>query len=399
VPTLIRLNRDLRIDFFRGIALWCIFIDHLMIGNLRLITLKQYGFCDAAEIFMLLSGILAGLTYERCWIRDGLLGARLKMLRRVFAIYRTHVITYLLFLVEVGILIGLLKPHGFLEFLYLDRLSDHPVRSIVSAVLLRDQPRFFDILPLYVLFLLLLAVILPLIRRPRLLLACSVALYAATRIFHLELSGTEGWYLNPLAWQVIFMIGVTAPHILEAKRYWRGWDVLAVSFSLFSLLESHVPHLVNRVPSALLIHHELDKTVLHPFRILCILSWAWLAWRYIPGTAQWLRSRWARPLVLLGQHPLEVFATSILLSVLGSAFLVIDRGPVSQFLVQALGTLALVASAAIFALSASASQKSRAGSRVTGEPESMREEKLVAVYSSKGQPYRAGLVLESEGID
>ncbi len=379
MPTLIRFNRDLRIDFFRGIALWCIFIDHLMIGNLRLVTLKQYGFCDAAEIFMLLSGILAGLTYERCWTRDGLWSARLKMLRRVFAIYRTHVITYLLFLVEVGILVGLLKPVGFLVFLYLDRFSDHPVRSIVNAVLLRDQPRFFDILPLYVLFLLLLAVVLPLIHRPRMLLTGSVALYGATHLFHLELSGTEGWYLNPLAWQLVFMIGVTAPQILKAKKYWRGWDVVAVLFSLFSFLESHVPHLVNYVPSALLIHHELDKTGLHPFRILCIMSWAWLVWRYIPSTAQWLRSRWAQPLVLLGQHPLEVFATSILLDVLGAAVLVVNRGPVSQFLVQTLGTLALIASAAVFALSAAASWKSRAASPVASEPESVREEKLVAV--------------------
>jgi hypothetical protein len=379
VQTLIRHNRDLRIDFFRGIALWCIFIDHLMIGKLRLITLKQYGFCDAAEMFILLSGILAGIAYQRTWTRDGLLAARLKMVRRAVAIYRTHVITYLLFIVLVGAVLGTLNPHGFLEFLYLDRFSLHPVRSIMNAVLLRAQPRFFDILPLYVLFLILLSVVLPLIRRPRLLLGGSVALYVATRAFHLNLSGTETWFLNPLAWQVIFMIGATAPYILKAKNYWRGWDWLAVGFSLLGLAETHVPHLVNLVPSALLIHFEPDKELLHPLRLLGILAWAWLAWRYIPARAAWLQSRWAKPVVLIGQHPLEVFASSILLSVLGAALLAAYPGWTSQFLVQGLGSLALVASAVVFAFSASDNQKDRTRSRVTIAPEPTHEETLVTV--------------------
>jgi hypothetical protein len=380
VQTLIRHNRDLRVDFFRGIALWCIFIDHLMKGNLRLITIKQAGFCDAAEIFILLSGILAGTAYSRTWARDGLWSARFKILRRVFAIYRTHVVMFLLFIAEVATVCGVLNPPYFLDFLYLDQFSVHPIRGIMDPILLRAQPRFFDILPLYVLFLFLLAIVLPLVRRPRLLLGCSVALYVAANVFHLALNGAETWYLNPLAWQVVFMIGVTAPHILTAKNYSRGWDWLAALFSLFALLESHTPHFVNRVPSALLIRSELDKTMLHPLRILCIMAWAWLAWRLIPATARWLRSRWAQPLILLGQHPLEVFASSVLLSVLGEAVLVSHPGATSQILVQSLGSLALLASAAIFALSAATRQKSRATIPVPTQPEpTTPQPELVAV--------------------
>jgi hypothetical protein len=378
VQTLIRYNRDLRIDFFRGIALWCIFIDHLMIGNLRLITLKQYGFCDAAEWFILLSGILAGIAYERSWTRDGLLSARLKIARRAFAIYRTHVVIYLLFLVEVGIVTGLLHPAGFLEMLYLDQPGARSVPGIVNAILLRDQPRFFDILPVYVLLLLLLCVVLPLVRRPRLLLGGSIALYVVTNALHLALKGTENWFLNPLAWQLLFMIGVTAPYILKAKNYWRGWDLLAALFSLFGLLETHVPHLAHRVPSALLLHFEPDKTMLHPLRIVSVLSYAWLAWRYIPASAQWLKSSWAKPIVILGQHPLEVFASSILFSVLGDALLAAYWGRTSQILVQALGTAALVAAGAVFAMSASANQQDRKA-RIVSEQKRDRESNLVSV--------------------
>jgi hypothetical protein len=384
VQTLIRHNRDLRIDFFRGIALWCIFIDHLMVGNLRLITIKQYGFCDAAEIFILLSGILAGTVYQQSMNRDGLLAARLKILRRTFAIYRTHVIMFLLLIVEVGILLGSLNPPGLLDLLHFSGFSAHPLRAILNAVLLRGQPRFFDILPVYVFFLLALSVILPLIRWPRLLLGGSVALYVASRAFHIDSNRwTQNWFLNPFTWQVIFVIGLTAPHILKARKYWRGWDWLAGLVSLFSLIESHTPHFVGRVPSVLLMNFEPDKEMLHPFRLLCILSWAWLAWRYVPGTAKWLKSRWAKPIILLGQHSLEVFASSVLLSVLGGAVLVIHPGSISQLLVQSLGTLALVGSAALFALCASANKKGRARSRVLSppepEPETTPQPELVAV--------------------
>jgi hypothetical protein len=119
--------------------------------------------------------------------------------------------------------------------------------------------------------------------------------------------------------------------------------------------------------------------MLHPLRILCIMAWAWLGWRFVPATARWLRSRWAKPLVLLGQHPLEVFASSVLLSVLGEAVLVSHPGSTSQILVQSLGSLALLASAAIFAVTASTKQKSRAPSPVPSQPEQTPQPELVAV--------------------
>jgi hypothetical protein len=350
VQTLIRQNRDLRIDFFRGFALWCMLIDHLIKGWLRAITLKEYGFCDGAELFVLLSGISAGIVYHRAMVRDGLGVAWLKIARRIATIYRTHLIMFMLFVAEVGILVVWLNPPSFLEFLALDGFSTHPFRSIMNAVRLGTEPKFFDILPLYIVLLFLLGVTLPLIRWPRLLMGGSVFLYVAARVFHLNLGPlTENWFFNPLAWQVIFMIGVTSPYVLKAKNYWRGWDWLAALFSLFSLFESHARHLESHVPAALLIHFDVDKPAVHPFRLLAIVSLGWLAWRYIPATADWLRSRWAEPLVLLGQHSLGVFSSSVLFAVLGEAILFTRPGWISQILVQSLGSLALVAVAAVSA--------------------------------------------------
>ena len=366
MQTLIRKNRDLRIDFFRGFALWCMFIDHLITSWLRAITLREYGFCDGAELFVLLSGISAGIVYERARIREGLGAAWLKILRRMAAIYRTHLIMFMLFIAEVGILVGWLNPPSFFNFLGLDPFRGDSFRGVINAVLLRAEPKFFDILPLYVVLLFLLGVVLPLIRWPRLLLAGSLLLYAATRGFHLSLGMlTDGWFFNPLAWQAIFMAGVTAPYILKRKNYWRGWDWLAGLFSLFSLFESHAKHLAHRVPAALLLGFEVDKPSVHPFRLIAIVSLAWLAWRYIPATADWLQSRWAAPLVLLGQHSLGVFSSSVLFAVFGEAILFTHPGFVSQVLVQGLGSMALVVVAAV---SGWMSHKNRAAGRPAASP-------------------------------
>jgi hypothetical protein len=380
VQTLIRQNRDLRIDFFRGFALWCMLIDHMIKSWLRGITLKEYGFCDGAELFVLLSGLSAGIVYHRVMVRDGLGAAWLKIARRIIAIYRAHLILFVLFIAEVGILVAWLNPPSFLQFLTLDRFSAQPFRSVVNSVLLGSQPKFFEILPLYIVLLSLLVVTLPLLRWPRLLLGGSVSLYVATRVFSLGLgSWTAPWFFNPLAWQVIFMIGVTSPYILKSRSYWRGWDWLAVLYSLFSLFESHTKHLNGHVPAALLIHFEVDKSAVHPFRLSAIVSLGWLAWRYIPATANWLRSRWAGPLVLLGQHSLGVFSSSILISVFGEAILFTHSGWISQILVQGLGSLALVGVAAVLAWNSNNNRADGHATAVSGIGGAVRKSPLLVV--------------------
>jgi hypothetical protein len=380
VQTLIRQNRDLRIDFFRGFALWCMLIDHMIKSWLRGITLKEYGFCDGAELFVLLSGLSAGIVYHRVMVRDGLGAAWLKIARRIIAIYRAHLILFVLFIAEVGMLVAWLNPPSFLQFLTLDRFSAQPFRSVVNSVLLGSQPKFFEILPLYIVLLSLLVVTLPLLRWPRLLLGGSVSLYVATRVFSLGLgSWTAPWFFNPLAWQVIFMIGVTSPYILKSRSYWRGWDWLAVLYSLFSLFESHTKHLNGHVPAALLIHFEVDKSAVHPFRLSAIVSLGWLAWRYIPATANWLRSRWAGPLVLLGQHSLGVFSSSILISVFGEAILFTHSGWISQILVQGLGSLALVGVAAVLAWNSNNNRADGHATAVSGIGGAVRKSPLLVI--------------------
>jgi hypothetical protein len=342
MQTLIRPNRDLRIDFFRGVALWCMFIDHLIRGWLRAITIMRYGFCDSAELFVLLSGISAGMVYGGMVARKGLPAARRRLLSRCVVLYRTQLIMLAVMLVEAALLYKWLRPPTFLEFNRLEGFTTEPLRNLLRCMAMIDQPRCLDILPLYLVLLLALCAVLPwTIRWPRWTLALSFALYAGTRIFHWHIPGVAASF-NPFAWQLLFFTGVVARHVFTAKQNWRTLDIAASFFTAFGLLESQASHLARLIPAPIWLHLSIDKPDLHPLRLLSILSFCWLGWRYTPAAAKWLRSRWAAPLVLLGQHSLPVFVVSVFMDLAGQAWFMVHTDLLSQIVVQGVGSVLLV---------------------------------------------------------
>src|SRR5258708_34584938 len=84
--------RELRVDLFRGLALWLIFIDHVSPDVLSWFTIRSYGFSDAAEIFIFISGYTAAFVYGRAMFESGFVIASARILRRVWQIYAAHVL-------------------------------------------------------------------------------------------------------------------------------------------------------------------------------------------------------------------------------------------------------------------------------------------------------------------
>src|SRR5260370_16875115 len=92
------VERDLRLDFFRGLALFSIFVDHVPNNLLAQFTLQSAMFSDAAEVFILISGYTAGMVYCRAMDRQGLLVARVRVYHRVWQLYVAHVFLFMLFM-------------------------------------------------------------------------------------------------------------------------------------------------------------------------------------------------------------------------------------------------------------------------------------------------------------
>src|SRR5262245_7303716 len=75
-------ERELRLDLFRGLALWLIFVDHLPANILTWFTIRNYGFSDATEIFIFISGYTAAFVYCRAMLQSGFVIASGLILRR-----------------------------------------------------------------------------------------------------------------------------------------------------------------------------------------------------------------------------------------------------------------------------------------------------------------------------
>src|SRR5258708_32377757 len=141
--------RELRVDLFRGLALWLIFIDHVSPDILTWFTIRNYGFSDAAETFIFISGYTAAFVYGRAMFESGFVIATARILRRVWQIYAAHVLLFAILVAEVSyVAIGLEKPFYAKEMEILNFL-DQPGSAMVQALLLRYRPLNRDVLPLY----------------------------------------------------------------------------------------------------------------------------------------------------------------------------------------------------------------------------------------------------------
>ena len=87
-------ERELRLDLFRGMALWLIFVDHLPTNFLTWFTIRNYGFSDATEIFIFISGYTAAFVYGRAMLQAGFVVATARIMRRVWQIYVAHAVSY-----------------------------------------------------------------------------------------------------------------------------------------------------------------------------------------------------------------------------------------------------------------------------------------------------------------
>ena len=97
-------GRDLRLDLFRGIANWAIFLDHIPDNIVNWITTRNYGFSDAADLFVFISGYTACFVYARMMLERGFITGGTRLIKRVWQIYVAHVLLLVVYLAEIGYL-------------------------------------------------------------------------------------------------------------------------------------------------------------------------------------------------------------------------------------------------------------------------------------------------------
>jgi hypothetical protein len=344
-------ERELRIDLFRGLALWLIFIDHMSPDVLTWFTIRNYGFSDAAEIFIFISGYTAAFVYGRVMRESGFVIATARIMRRVWQIYVAHVFIVFVLLGEIAYVATTSANPFYSEEMHVLDFLRQPGVVLLQTLLLRFRPLNIDVLPLYVVLMFCLPVILWVMKwRADAMMALSVVLYALTWYFDWYLSAYPNgyWAFNPFAWQMLFVFGAWC----AVGGAWRMQRILSsritlwicICYLLFAFcvtLTWYFPQLSVLMPRRLeQWMYPIDKTGLDVLRFAHFLALAAITMRFVPKGSPVLESPWLRPLILCGTHSLEIFCLGVFLAFAGYYILLESgAGIVLHFVAAIIGTL------------------------------------------------------------
>jgi hypothetical protein len=330
--------RDLRIDAIRGVALLLITVDHIewFSGSslLQQFTLHGLSFCDAAEVFVFISGIVCGIVYSPVLETKGLGACQLKATRRAAYLYLANLLT----LWAIFTLVTLLAEFGIADkgSFHLRALLESPVDMLPNVVLQFYQPFAFDVLTLYCHLLLALPVFLSgLMKRPKVTWGVVMGLYLFAQAFPMinypifvsrfEVLSTRSRPFNHFAWFMLFFLGsafgnsysrgrrITIPHWLMAAAILTTAIIASMKLSV-----SHpgVVPLGARLSYVMEQFRDLgllSKSQLGALRLLAFFSLVVITMRLAPNTIDPKHHPISRAIVGAGQNALFLFCLSIIL--------------------------------------------------------------------------------------
>jgi len=321
-------QRDLRIDFFRGLALIFIFIDHIPDNKLAHFTLHSFGFADAAEVFVLLAGFSTVLAYAGTFETQGFQAGTARVLRRARDIYLWHFALLVLCGFGLTAIAYAVANPAYIEGLKLHIFAEQPLHALFLGATLINQPNLLNILPLYVMLLLAWTPLLLwlVVRAPLAAVGVSVAIWAIANVYSVNLPSyqhPEGWVFNPFAWQLLMTLGAVAARysLRNAVPFVPALVVLAAVYVAFAFLYAAPWTLIPGLEAHRLLPQDalgtIDRIYLSGWRLLNILALGYLVLVLVSADGSWLRQRWATAVGNCGRHSLQIFCLATVLSLAG----------------------------------------------------------------------------------
>ena len=348
-------TRDVRLDLFRGLANWAIFLDHIPHEVLGSLTTRNYGFSDAADLFVFISGYTAAMVFGKVMIERGCLAAALRLARRAFQLYAAHMAVVAVYIAVIAWVSREFRDPDDLNQFNVAVFMSMPLREFIQALALRYRPVNLDVLPLYILLLGTFAPALWLmIRQPSLTLIGSMAVYFAGRHFGWNLAASPSgvWYFNPFTWQLLFFLGawiaLGGAEAIQSVIRTRTVFWLAITYLAFACVVTMAindPDLGSLLPHWMLAPFDPnDKTNLAPYRVVHLIALAVVVTRFLRVDSPMLQWRSLAPLIVCGRNSLQVFCIGIVLSFCAHAAIELSLNAlVVQISVGAAGILLMTA--------------------------------------------------------
>jgi len=320
----------LQVDFFRGLALVVIFVNHMPGNPWTWYTPSRLGPSDAAEIFVFLSGYAAAIAYGRSFGRAGVGLGSAAVLFRCAQIY----VAQLALFFAVAALFAFATVFGVSQFDWqfegLRFFFDRTQEALPALLGLRYVPNYIDILPMYLVVMLWLPLVWVLSRiHVALALAFSAALYVAAAVFGWELSADpltgRNWFFNPFFWQLLFFTGFAFGGGWIAVPRWRLSFAIACAVFLVFCYPLDNAFGYRHLPWFATLREQwapaLDKSHLGLLRYAHFLALAYVVGHVTAAHCGWMKSAIARGFIALGQQSLPIFMLGTVLSFAGGMLL------------------------------------------------------------------------------
>ena len=346
-------GRDLRLDLFRGVANWAIYLDHIPDNVVNWITTRNYGFSDAADLFVFISGYTASFVYARMMLDRGFIVGATRLTKRVWQLYIAHIILFVIYIAAITYLALRFGDSEMINEFNVAGLVDQATETLRQGLMLKFKPVNLDVLPLYIVLMGLFPPVLWfMLRQPDLTMVISIVLWLVTRQmgwnFAAYPAGT--WYFNPLAWQVLFVFGAWCAlggarksMAIVNSKYTLWFCIAYMILGLVMTMAGKFPDFGALFPRWLYsTFNPNDKTFLAPYRFIHFVVIVILVMRFVPKTWPGLEWKVWDPVIVCGQQSLAVFCVGVFLSFVAHFLLSLSSGSIFvQVLVSVAGIAAM----------------------------------------------------------
>ncbi|MEM6903455.1 MAG: OpgC domain-containing protein [Pseudomonadota bacterium] len=358
--------RDPRLDFFRGICMFIILIAHTPGNPLVFWIPARFGYSDATEIFVFCSGMASAIAFGKAFDNAGWFLGAARVAYRVWQVYWAHIALFFI----IAAMLVVMNETALVERDQVGRLNlypffNDPMPQIVGLFTLTYVPNYFDILPMYLVILMLLPVVMLISRlHVALVLPFVAGLYALAHFQMLQLPAEpwsdREWFFNPFAWQLVFFTGYA---------FMRGWipappidyRLVTLAAIIVLLVVPTAYYRVYREEFAIFgsdlrewrawLKPVINKTDFGLFRYIHFLALAYLAYAAVGEGGRRLMGQGIKAKVIavirkVGQQSLAVFLLSMVLGRVGGfAFDYLGKDWYSVLAVNLIGFGLLIAAA------------------------------------------------------
>ena len=353
---------DLRISLLLGFANWFLFLDHVPHNAVSSLTLRNFGFSGAADLFVFAGGYAAAIVYAKIALERGFIVAATRIFKRVWQLYAAYIVLFVIYVDLISYVAAQTAAPDLINEFNVSGFIDHPIRTLIYGLLLQAKPRNLEVLQMFIALMAFFPLVLfGMLRWPNLTLAGSAALYVAARVLGWGLPAYPdgSWFINPFCWQVLFVLGVWFAlgskrqlDIVASMQRVPTLRIVALLYLLFALvikLAATLPQLEEFIPAAVLdAFLPNTKENMAPYELLHFLALAFLFTIVVPRSWRGFQSPMLRPVIKCGEEWLAVFCAGVFLSFAGHFVLITGPNSIAMALLVSVAGIVIMTAVAYY---------------------------------------------------